>query len=65
MHSTEKVLEYIKIAHLCAFKAKCQESVFYQLITRYHGHEVDALELSSVGKKRISAGVQDLIAHLH
>lgn len=37
----------------------------YQVITRWHGHQVDALQLSGVSKKRLRAGVQDLIAHFH
>lgn len=37
----------------------------HQLITRRDRHQVDALQLSCVGKKRLRAGIQDLITHCH
>lgn len=37
----------------------------YQLITECSRYQVDALQLSRVGQKRIGAGVQDLVTNLH
>lgn len=41
---------------------KYWKSGLHQLIAGRHGHQIDALELSSVGKKSLGAGGQDAVA---
>lgn len=57
------ILEMIYVSE-CFWNDQTQskKSGLHQLIAGWHGHQVDALELSSVGKKSLGAGGQDVVA---
>lgn len=41
---------------------KCSKNRLHQLIAGRHRHQIDALELSSLGKKSLGGGAQDVVA---